>query len=254
MAFPAFSFVALAAEFVGTALFLFAATGTAVGTAPDPQELLGGTVTFSRAAAVLNTATAFGFTITALAYALGPRSGAHFNPAVTLGLVISGDTGLVQGLGNVAAQLGGAVLGAALVFGMYPDSSAGANELALASGKLAMPFLAEALGTFLLVLVVLECCCNVRRVRSIEGAPIAIGLAVFVAHLVLIPYTSCSINPARSFGPALVTGTWPEEFWIFALAPLVGAAAAALTHIGLSILGAKERPAPAEHAVVVTPV
>ncbi len=248
MAAPKISPLALLAECFGMALFIFMATGSAVGTAPDPDELLGGTITYNKAAAVLLTATAFGFSITVLAYALGPRSGAHFNPAVTLGLVLAGDTTVLQGLGNVAMQLAGAVLGSALVLGMYPDSSAGANELASAKGDSGMAFLAEAVATFCLVLVVLECCCNrSRRVIDggiIEGAPIAIGLAVFVAHLTLIPYTSCSINPARSFGPALLTGTWPKEYWVFVIGPLVGGAAAAGAHRGYELL-ARKRPGPA---------
>lgn len=220
--------VPLAAEFIGMALFIFASTGAAVGTSQGHAG--GGT------AAVLTTATAFGLTITALAYALGPRSGAHFNPAVTLGLVLAGDTGVLQGLVNVAAQVAGAVLGSSVVYGMYPHSGAGANSLAAAAGDdLALPFLAEAIGTFALVFVVLECCCNKSRRKidgtTIEGAPLAIGFAVFFAHLVLIPYTSCSINPARSAGPAIVAGVWPQEFWIFVLGPLVGGAAAAGTHL-----------------------
>ena len=219
------SYVALVSEFIGTALFLTIATGTAVGSAA-----------VSPATAVLQSALGFGFTITSLAYALGPRSGAHFNSAVTAGLVLVGDTGVLQGLGNMAAQVLGAVLGSSVVFGMFPHSQIGANSLALAAAdSLAIPFLAEAIGTFCLVFVVMECCCNKTRRKidgtTIEGAPLAIGFAVFIAHLLLIPYTSCSINPARAVGPALVSGTWPKEFWIFILGPFTGAAAAAGTHL-----------------------
>lgn len=233
------SLSALAAEFVGMALFITISTGSAVGAAIA-----------SPATAILSTSAAFGLTITALAYAIGPRSGAHLNPSVTLGLVLVGDTGVLQGVANMAAQTAGAILGSSFVQAMYPSSSLGANSLALAAtDNLGIPFLAEAIGTFALVFVVLECCCNKSRRKidgtTIEGAPIAIGFAVFIAHLVLIPYTSCSINGARSLGPAIVSGTWPKEFWIFIAGPFVGAVAAAATHLGLERAVAPRTIAPA---------
>ena len=220
ISFGKFSALATAAEFVGMALFIFSSTATAVGAAIA-----------SPATAVLSTAFAFGTSITALAYALGPRSGANFNPAVTAGLVLTGNLGVIQGAANFVAQTAGAILGSSFVKMMYDSSSLGSNSLALAAtDNLGAPFLAEAIGTFALVFVVLECCCNKTRV-SIEAAPIAIGFTVFIAHLVLIPYTSCSINPSRSLGPAIVSGTWPKEFWIFIAGPFAGAIAAAGTHL-----------------------
>jgi MIP family channel proteins len=214
------SLPAVFAEFVGMALFIFVSTGSATGFGLA-----------SPGTAILSTAVAFGGSITALAYALGPRSGAQFNPSVSLGLVLTGNLGVVQGATNILAQTAGAILGSSFVLAMYPDSAIGSNSLALAAhDNLGVPFLAEAIGTFALVFVVLECCCNKTR-APIDTAPIAIGLTVFIAHLVLIPYTSCSINPSRSLGPAIVSGTWPKEFWIFMFAPFTGAAAAAGTHI-----------------------
>jgi aquaporin Z len=208
------------AEFVGMALFIFASTGSAVGAGLA-----------SPATAILSTATCFGLSITALAYALGPRSGGNFNPAVTLGLVLTGNLGVIPGLSYFVAQTAGAILGSSVVYAMYESSAIGSNSLALAANdNLGVPFLAEAVGTFALVFVVLECCCNKTR-APIDTAPIAIGLTVFIAHLVLIPYTSCSINPSRSLGPAIVSGTWPKEFWIFILGPFTGAAAAAGAHL-----------------------
>lgn len=214
------SFIALAGEFVGMALFVWTATASATGAGLA-----------SPATAILSTAVSFGATITALAYALGPRSGGQFNPAVTLGLVLSGDLGAVQGIANFVGQTAGAILGSSFVFSMYNSTAIGSNSLALAAGdNLALPFIAEAIGTFALVFVVLECCCNKTR-APLANAPIAIGLTVFIAHLVLIPYTSCSINPSRSLGPALVSSTWPKEFWIFIFGPFTGAAAAAGAHM-----------------------
>jgi aquaporin Z len=215
-----FSPIAAAAEFVGMALFITISTGTAVAAS-----------IVSPATAVLSTACAFGTSITALAYALGPRSGAQFNSAVTAGLVLTGDLGVIQGAANAVSQIAGAILGSSFVLMMYPSSTLGANTLALAAhDSLGAPFLAEAIGTFALVFVVLECCCNKTR-TPIDTAPIAIGMTVFMAHLLLIPYTSCSINPSRSLGPALVSGTWPKHFWIFIAGPFSGAAAAAATHL-----------------------
>jgi aquaporin Z len=215
-----FSPIAFASEFVSMALFIFASTGSAVGAGLA-----------SPATAILSTATCFGLSICALAYAIGPRSGGQMNPGVSLGLVLSGNLGALQGIANVVAQTAGAILGSSFVYAMYPSSALGSNSLALAANdNLGVPFLAEAIGTFALVFVVLECCCNKTR-APIDTAPIAIGLTVFIAHLVLIPYTSCSINPARSLGPALISGTWPKEFWIFILGPFTGAAAAAGAHL-----------------------
>lgn len=220
ISFGKFSPLAAAAEFVGMALFLFGATGTAVGASIA-----------SPATAVLSTAFAFGTSILALAYALGPRSGGQFNSAVTAGLVLTGNLGIIQGAANIVSQVAGSILGSSFVLMMYPSSQIGSNSLALAAtDNLGAPFLAEAIGTFALVFVVLECCCNKTR-TAIETAPIAIGFTVFIAHLVLIPYTSCSINPARSLGPAIISGTWPKEFWIFIAGPFAGAIAAAGTHL-----------------------
>lgn len=215
-----FSFIAAAAEFVGMALFMAVSTGTAVSAS-----------IVSPATAVLSTAFAFGTSILTLAYAIGPRSGANLNPSVTLGLVLSGNLGALQGAANAVAQTAGAVLGSSFVYALYPSSSLGANSLALAAhDNLSIPFLAEAIGTFALVFVVLETVCNKTR-APLETAPIAIGLTVFIAHLLLIPYTSCSINPSRSIAPALISGTWPKEFWIFIFGPFTGAAAAAGAHL-----------------------
>jgi MIP family channel proteins len=215
-----FSPIAFAAEFVGMALFIFSSTGSAVGAGLA-----------SPATAILSTATSFGMSILALAYAIGPRSGGQLNPAVSLGLVLTGDLGVIQGLANFVAQTAGAILGSSFVYAMYDSSAIGSNSLALAAhDNLGVPFLAEAVGTFALVFVVLECCCNKTR-APLDNAPIAIGLTVFIAHLALIPYTSCSINPARSLGPAIVSGTWPTEFWIFIFGPFTGAAVAAGAHL-----------------------
>jgi MIP family channel proteins len=220
ISFGKFSPLAAAAEFVGMALFITISTATAVGAAMA-----------SPATAVISTAIAFGGSIGALAYALGPRSGGQFNSAVTAGLMLTGDLGIIQGAANMVSQTAGAILGSAFVYVIYPSSTLGSNSLALAAhDNLGAPFLAEAIGTFALVFVVLETCCNKTR-APLDTAPIAIGLTVFIAHLALIPYTSCSINPSRSLAPAILSGTWPKEFWIFILGPFSGAIAAAGTHI-----------------------
>jgi aquaporin Z len=231
-----FSPIAAAAEFVGMALFVLVSTGSAVGAGLA-----------SPATAILSTSVAFGGSICALAYALGPRSGAQFNSAVTAGLMLTGDLGIIQGAANMVSQTAGAILGSSFVLMMYSTSQIGSNSLALAAhDNLGAPFLAEALGTFALVFVVLECCCNKTR-APIDTAPIAIGITVFIAHLLLIPYTSCSINPSRSLGPAIVSGTWPKHFWIFIFGPYAGAIAAAGTHL---VFERAVRPRAIEHSAV----
>jgi len=198
----------------------------------------------------LQVALSFGLAITALAYALGHHSGAQFNCAVTFGLVLAGKLGLPQGLMNTIAQLVGATLGAVVLKGIIPganDNTFGAKGPGLACNMLGPnvtagnAFLGEFLLTMLLVLVVLETACSKKSVKNGGFAALAIGLAVFLGHSVLIPIDGCSINPTRSFGTAFVAhfnqnataidaGTeaspW-EHFWIYIFGPLLGAVVAA---------------------------
>mmetsp|Transcript_2598 Transcript_2598/g.8726 ORF Transcript_2598/g.8726 Transcript_2598/m.8726 type:complete len:313 (+) Transcript_2598:162-1100(+) len=213
-----------AAEFIAMALFVFIGCGSAMSVANEPGW-------------VLQVSLTFGFAITALAYAVGHYSGGQINCAVTLGLMLSGDVSFGQGLANVLSQLLGSVLGAAVLKFAYPcekDLTGGLGTNGVSEGwSKAGALVAEFVGTFLLMFVVFETAVNPENKANSELAPVAIGLAVFLAHSVLIPIDGCSINPTRSFGPALVqafTGAEGNPFrdmWIFWVGPLAGATAAA---------------------------
>ncbi len=208
----------LAAEFLGTALLVLIAVGSAVA----GFDTIGAT----------GVALAFGLTVLALAYALGPVSGCHINPAVTLAVLLSRGLRPSEAAAYWAAQLGGGIAGAGILalltsrFGGVTDrtDSLGANgygETVTVGGA----FLLEVLLTFAFVAVVL-------LVSGKEAAPgvagLAIGLALAAVHLVGIPLTGTSVNPARSLGPALFAGGDAlGDVWLFLLAPLVGAALAA---------------------------
>ncbi len=171
----------------------------------------------------INTALAFGTAIMVLAYSLGHISGGQFNPAVSLSLVLSGNLGVFQACANVCAQVVGSILAAGLLYGMVPDagaSSLGANAVSpgYTSGS---ALLGEIIMTAFLCFVVHMTVCDDENSSLYAQAPLAIGFAVFLAHTVLIPVDGCSINPARSLGPAIVSGNW-KTFWVYIVGPFVG--------------------------------
>ncbi|MEV0264082.1 MIP family channel protein [Streptomyces sp. NPDC050617] len=211
-------------EFIGTLLLVFFGVGAAVLGA----DYIG----------VLGIALSFGFVLLAVAYALGPVSGAHVNPAVTLGMLlarrITGRTAIEYWI----AQLVGGIVGAGLLYwlaqtvpGLKTDETFGSNGWGSRSAvhiSLGGAFLAEVILTFLLVFVVLAVTHRVAVV-GFDGLPIGIALAVI--HLVGIPLTGTSVNPARSLGPALFAGGDAlSQLWLFIVAPLVGGAIAAVVH------------------------
>merc|ERR1719235_212205 len=185
---------------------------------------------------VLLVALAFGLAITLLAYASGHHSGGHINCAVTFGLVLVGECGMVQGFANFVAQLLGSIAGAAILCLIYPaamDQTGGLGSNGVSEGWSQFnALIGEVMGTFLLMYVVLQTACHRKSEGNRSQAAIAIGFAVFLAHAVLIPIDGCSINPTRSFGPALIgTIRYGKSFfadmWIFWVGPLVGAIVAA---------------------------
>ncbi|MFT2017117.1 MIP family channel protein [Streptomyces sp. 796.1] len=211
-------------EFVGTLLLVFFAVGSAVLAA----DYIG----------TVGIALAFGFTLLALAYALGPISGCHVNPAVTLGMLAAGRISVRTAVEYWIAQFLGGIAGAAILFllakqvpGLETSGAFGSNGYGDRSAvhiNTGGAFLAEVVLTFLLVFVVLAVTHKVAVV-GFDGLPI--GLALGVIHLVGIPLTGTSVNPARSFGPAIFAGTDAlEQFWLFLIAPLVGAVLATLCH------------------------
>jgi MIP family channel proteins len=197
---------------------------------------------------LIAVALAFGIGIAVLVYMVAPISGGHINPAVTFGFVLLGDMTPVKGMLYTLAQCLGAVLGAAIVWGstasdILMDLTDGNPPFLIGSNSvqpdlpLGSAFLAECMGTFLLVLTVMM---TAVFHRSIAGniAPIAIGWSVLLAHLVLVPLTGCGINPARSLGPMLVVimaggKVGYEGWWIYYTAPFVGSAAATLISVYL---------------------
>jgi aquaporin Z len=226
----------LTAELLGTAVLVFFGVGAA--TLSFGFKLDGGSV----AAGVVATALAFGLVLLALAYAIGPVSGCHVNPAVTMGFVLSKRMEIGEAVGYWIAQFVGGILGALALWGVFSGSSlysrtgTGLGTDGWGSHSLIMlnaggAFAAEVILTFLFVLVVL----SVTSHAATAGfAGLAIGLALTVVHLVGIPLTGTSVNPARSLGPALIVGGAAlEQVWLFIVAPLVGGALAAGVWLGL---------------------
>ncbi len=223
----------LVAEFIGTALLVFFAVGVATASFGF------GTTGSSIAAGVVTTALAFGLVLLALAYALGPISGCHINPAVTLGFLLSRRVSLREAVEYWVAQVLGGIAGALLLWGVLSTSSrysrSGTGLGADGFGKQSIvglnatgAVLAEIILTALFVFVVLSA---TRNTAAPQVAGVVIGLALTLVHLIGIPLTGTSVNPARSIGPALiVAGPALSQLWVFILAPLVGGAIAALAH------------------------
>jgi len=218
----------IGAEFFGAFWLVFMGCGSAALAAAAPDSGLD----------TVGVALAFGLTLVTLGYALRHVSGAHFNPAVTLGLVISRRFPARDALVYVGAQVLGSVLGAAALYAICsgaahhaPASGLGANGYAEHSpGHYSMLacMAGEALLTFLFVFVVLGS--TDKRAPS-ALAPLAIGLALTLVHLIGMPATNMSANPARSTGPALMAGGWAiMQLWLFWIGPLVGGALAGVIY------------------------
>ena len=221
------------AELLGTGLLVF--FGVGVATLMFGFGFDGGSV----AAGVVATALAFGLVLLALAYAIGPLTGCHVNPAVTLGALLAGRLPVKDAVGYWAAQFVGGILGALLLWGMFntsplystPKTGLGTNGWGAASDihiGVGGAFLAEVVLTAMFVFVILAV---TSKIGNAATAGVVIGLALTVAHLVGIPITGTSVNPARSLGPALIVGgTALSQVWLFIVAPLVGGAVAAGLH------------------------
>jgi aquaporin Z len=226
----------LAAELIGTFALVFFAVGTA--TLMFGFKLDGGSV----AAGVLATALAFGLVLLALVYAIGPVSGCHVNPAVTIGFVASGRMPLSEAVGYWGAQFVGGFAGAGVLWAVLSSAPSysrkttglgtdgwGSHSIIGINGGSA--FAAEVLLTALFVLVVLAA---TSHVASAGFAGLAIGMGLTVVHLIGIPLTGTSVNPARSLGPALIVGGEAlSQVWLFIIAPLVGGVLAALVWVAL---------------------
>ena len=210
------------AELIATFLFVFLGAGSVIVSGGLPNGDLD-------AARLLLIAMAHGFGIALLAYATANISGGHINPAVTFAAVITRKVTPARGLMFVAAQVVGAIAGALLLLATIPDAvdtNLGAHALGT-EVSVWMGLLMEVTITFALVFVIFATAVDPRGMGNL--APLAIGLTVLVAHLVAVPITGASMNPARSLGPALVAGEWTDQ-WIYWVGPLLGGAIAGLLY------------------------
>lgn len=210
------------AEFIATLLFVFLGAGSVIVSGGLPN----GDLDPARLVAI---ALAHGLAIAFLVYATANISGGHINPAVTFAAFLTKNISAARGLMFVAAQLGGAVIGALLLLATIPDA-ADTNLGAHALGpdvSVSMGLLMEIVVTFALVFVIFATAVDPSGMGNL--APLAIGLAVLVDHIVAVPITGASMNPARSFGPALVAGEWGDQ-WIYWVGPLIGGAIAGLVY------------------------
>lgn len=210
------------AEMVGTMVLVLMGCGVAVSlNCSSVCDLV-----TANAATVIGTSLAFGLAVVAMAYAIGGISGCHINPAITFGVWLSGRMSGKDAIMYVIFQIIGAIIGAAILFALAPQSGLGANGLQPEIGTWT-GVLAEVVFTFVFVLVVLGTTDSEKGAGNFAG--LAIGLSLVLVHLVCIRYTGTSVNPARSIGPALfVGGAALKQLWIFIVAPLVGAALSAL--------------------------
>ncbi|MEX6724577.1 aquaporin Z [Parapedomonas caeni] len=218
----------LAAEFIGTFWLVLGGCGSAVLAAAFPGVGIG----------LLGVSLAFGLTVLTMAYAIGPISGCHLNPAVTVGLWSGGRFPATSVIPYIVAQVAGGIAGAAILY-LIASGKAGfslADGLA-ANGygdhspggySLQAGLVSELVMTFMFLIVIL----GATDRRAPAGfAPIPIGLALTLIHLISIPVTNTSVNPARSTGPAVLVGDWAlDQLWLFWVAPLAGALVAGLAY------------------------
>jgi len=186
---------------------------------------------------LLGIAIAFGFAVVAMAYTIGGISGCHINPAVTVGVLLAGRMTSKDAIGYIISQLIGATLGAGLLYllasgqpgWVMPEWGLGSNgwgEGYLGQYNTAGAFIAEAAFTFLFVFVILAV---TSKYGNSTMAGLAIGVTLMLIHLVVIPITGTSVNPARSFGPAIFSGGKAlSQLWLFFVAPILGAIVAAV--------------------------
>ena len=205
------------AEFIGTFVLVFFACGTAAVVGCSAENGTG----------YLLTALAFGLVIVAMAYSIGNISGCHINPAVSIAMLVSGKLSVKDFIGYLIAQFAGATAGAAVLMAFVgKESGLGAN--ALYEGNIALSILIEIILTFVFVIAILGVTSKIEN-SAVSG--IVIGLTLTLVHILGISFTGTSVNPARSFGPALfVGGDALANVWVFLVAPLVGGVLAALVY------------------------
>jgi len=222
----------LAAEIFGTFWLVFGGCGSAVLAA---MFLADGT---QLGIGFVGVSLAFGLTVLTMAYAIGHISGCHLNPAVTVGLVVAGRHPKSELIPYIVAQVVGGIAGAAVLYLIASGkegfsttggfASNGFGEHSPGGYSMAAALTAEIVLTFFFLMIIL----GATDKRAPQGfAPIAIGLGLTLIHLIGIPVSNLSVNPARSTGPALFVGGWAiQQLWLFWLAPIVGAALAGIVY------------------------
>lgn len=230
------------AEFIGTFWLVFAGCGSAVLAAGFPRFGIG----------FLGVALAFGLTVLTMAYAIGHISGCHLNPAVSVGLVAGKRFPIAELLPYVSAQVTGAIAGAGVLYliatgkpGFELSGGFASNGYAAHSPggySVAACFVTEVVLTFFFLVVIM----GATDRRAPAGlAPVAIGLGLTLIHLVGIPVTNLSVNPARSTGPAIFVRAWAiDQLWLFWLAPVIGGAVGGFLYAALFETSATVREMP----------
>lgn len=221
------------AEMIGTMVLVLMGCGSAVFAGSAAGAVSAGVGT-------LGVAFAFGLSVVAMAYAIGGISGCHINPAVTLGVLLSGRMSGKDVAMYMVFQVIGAVIGSAILYALVSTGAHGGptatGSNGFADGMMLQAFIAEAVFTFIFVLVVLGSTDSEKGAGNLAG--LAIGLTLVLVHIVCIPVTGTSVNPARSIGPALFQGGEAlSQLWLFIVAPFVGAA---LSAVVWKVLAAKE--------------
>ncbi len=202
----------LIAEAIGTMVLVLMGCGAAVFNSCGVDS-----------ASVLMTAVAFGLAVVGMAYTIGGVSGCHINPAITLGVWMSGRMKASEALSYMAAQVVGAFVGSAILFSLTSGMDVvGTGANGFGEGQMLPAFIAEVVFTFIFVLVVLGT--TAKESGAPKFAGLVIGLTLVLVHIVCIPITGTSVNPARSIAPAVFAGgTSLSQLWLFIVAPFIGA-------------------------------
>ena len=233
----------VAVEFLGTFWLVFGGCGSAVLAAAFPGLGIG----------FVGVALAFGLTLLTMAYAIGHISGCHLNPAVSIGLAVAKRFPASELLPYIVAQVAGAILASSVLFVIASGKAGFDLSAGFASNgydahspggySLLACLVAELVLTFMFLVIILGA---TDRRAPLGFAPIPIGLGLTLIHLIGIPITNTSVNPARSTGPALFVGGWAlQQLWLFWVAPIVGAAIAGFAYTALAAEPVETRMKPA---------
>lgn len=223
------NFKKLSAEMIGTAWLVLGGCGSAVIAAGFPNVGIG----------LLGVSFAFGLTVLTMAYSIGAVSGCHLNPAVTIGLAAAGKHPKSEVLPYIVAQLIGGVIGAGVLYVIASGkpgfdlvasgfAANGYGEHSPGGYSMMSGFVTELVATAFFLFIILSA---TDKKAPAGFAPIAIGLGLTLIHLITIPVTNTSVNPARSLGPALFVGGWAlQQVWLFFVAPILGAVLGAFVY------------------------